>query len=201
MKDSKLYQILSTLSQSSVESVQTCDGFSEIDRYLHTERPISEELMDRMIEIDEAGGGIILLVGSAGDGKSHLLSKIKDLVEWGDKAFYNDATASCSPNKTAIETLKEGLVDFSDENIQVTTKKMVLAINLGTLRAFIDDPEAASIYSRIKKATEPLFDEDDSTPAINSEHIKVVEALRSEDDQLRKEADENYEKVFKEYAQ
>ena len=33
------------------------------------------------------------------------------------------------------------------------------------------------------------------------EHIKVVEALRSEDDQLRKEADENYEKVFKEYAQ
>ena len=94
MKDSKLYQILSTLSQSSVESVQTGDGFSEIDRYLHTERPISEELMDRMIEIDEAGGGIILLVGSAGDGKSHLLSKIKDLVEWGDKAFYNDATAS-----------------------------------------------------------------------------------------------------------
>lgn len=175
MKDSKLYQILSTLSQSSVESVQTGDGFSEIDRYLHTERPISEELMDRMIEIDEAGGGIILLVGSAGDGKSHLLSKIKDLVEWGDKAFYNDATASCSPNKTAIETLKEGLVDFSDENIQVTTKKMVLAINLGKLRAFIDDPEAASIYSKIKKATEPLFDEDDSTPAINSEHIKVVE--------------------------
>lgn len=175
MKDSKLYQILSMLSQSSVESVQTGDGFSEIDRYLHTERPISEELMDRMIEIDEAGGGIILLVGSAGDGKSHLLSKIKDLVEWGDKAFYNDATASCSPNKTAIETLKEGLIDFSDENIQVTTKKMVLAINLGKLRAFIDDPEAASIYSRIKKATEPLFDEDDSTPAINSEHIKVVE--------------------------
>ena len=81
MKDSKLYQVLSTLSQSSAESVQTGNGFSDIDKYLHTERPISDELMDRMIEIDNAGGGIILLVGSAGDGKSHLLSKIKDLVD------------------------------------------------------------------------------------------------------------------------
>ena len=131
MKDSKLYQVLSTLSQSSAESVQTGNGFSDIDKYLHTERPISDELMDRMIEIDNAGGGIILLVGSAGDGKSHLLSKIKDLVDWGDKAFYNDATASCSPNKTAIETLIAGLEDFSDVNIDTTSKKKVLAINLG----------------------------------------------------------------------
>ena len=69
MKDSKLYQVLSTLSQSSAESVQTGNGFSDIDKYLHTERPISVELMERMIEIDNAGGGIILLVGSAGDGK------------------------------------------------------------------------------------------------------------------------------------
>lgn len=175
MKESRLYQIIATLSQSSVESVQTGDGFSDIDKYLHTERPISEELLDRMIEIDEAGGGIILLVGSAGDGKSHLLSKIKGLVDWGEKAFYNDATASCSPKKTAIETLKEGLMDFSDNNIQSTSRKMVLAINLGKLNAFIDDPEVANIYSKIKEATEPLFDEDDSTPPINSKHIKVVE--------------------------
>ena len=38
MKDSKLYQVLSTLSQSSAESVQTGNGFSDIDKYLHTEQ-------------------------------------------------------------------------------------------------------------------------------------------------------------------
>ena len=70
MNESKLCHILFKLSQSSIESVQTGNGFSEIDNYLHTERPISSELLDRMIEIDQAGGGIILLVGSAGDGKS-----------------------------------------------------------------------------------------------------------------------------------
>ena len=175
MKGSKLYQVLSTLSQSSAESVQTGNGFSDIDKYLHTERPISEELMNRMIEIDNAGGGIILLVGSAGDGKSHLLSKIKDLVDWGDKAFYNDATASCSPNKTAIETLIAGLEDFSDVNIDTTSNKKVLAINLGKLNAFIDDPTVCTMYGKIINATAPLFDEDDSTPPINSDRIKVVE--------------------------
>lgn len=164
------------MSQSSVESVQTGNGFSDIDKYLHIERPITMELVNKMIDIDKAGGGIILLVGSAGDGKSHLLSKVKDgLVDWGDNAFYNDATASCSPNKTAIETLKEGLIDFSDENIDSTSNKKVLAINLGKLNAFIDDPEVSKIYSKIKNATEPLFDEDDSTPPIDSERIKVVE--------------------------
>ncbi len=77
MSESKLCDILFNLSQSSIESVQTGNGFSVIDNYLHTERPISSELLDRMIEIDQEGGGIILLVGSAGDGKSHLLSKVK----------------------------------------------------------------------------------------------------------------------------
>ena len=41
----------------------------------------------------------------------------------GCRIFYNDATASSSPNKTAIETLKEALRDFSDENLYGTQKK------------------------------------------------------------------------------
>ena len=104
MEDLKLYQIISTLNQCSVESVQSGNGFTDIDRYLHTERPVTDELLEKMIQIDNAGGGIILLVGSAGDGKSHLLSKVKEIdpERWPLDSFYNDATASCSPNKTAI---------------------------------------------------------------------------------------------------
>ena len=177
MNESKLCHILFKLSQSSIESVQTGNGFSEIDNYLHTERPISSELLDRMIEIDQAGGGIILLVGSAGDGKSHLLSKVKSLGGngWGAESFYNDATASSSPNKTAIETLKEALRDFSDENLYGTQKKKILAINLGKLNAFIDEPAIRAIYGEIAKAADPLFDDDDTIPPLNTERVKIVE--------------------------
>ena len=176
MERLNLYHILSTLNQCSVESVQSGNGFSEIDRYLHTERPVTDELVNKMIEINEVGGGIILLVGSAGDGKSHLLSKVKELdsANWPQDAFYNDATASCSPNKTAIETLKEGLIDFSDQNIATTTKRKVLAINLGKLNAFIDDPEIALQYGEIAKAVRPLFNGKGEAP-VENDRIKIIE--------------------------
>lgn len=176
MEDLNLYHILSTLNQCSVESVQSGNGFTEIDRYLHTERPVTDELVDKMIQIDNAGGGIILLVGSAGDGKSHLLSKVKELDQenWPPEAFYNDATANYSPSKTAIDTLKKGLIDFCDKNINSTTKRKVLAINLGKLNAFIDDPAILEMYEEIAKAVRPLFEGNDKDPN-ETERIKVVE--------------------------
>ncbi|MBD5505545.1 MAG: DNA phosphorothioation-dependent restriction protein DptF [Lachnospiraceae bacterium] len=176
MEDLKLHHIIATLNQCSVESVQSGNGFTDIDRYLHTERTVTNELIEKMIEINNAGGGIILLVGSAGDGKSHLLSKIKDLDQdnWPLDAFYNDATASCSPNKTAIDTLKEALVDFSDVNIGTTTKRKILAINLGKLNAFIDDPEIQLQYAEIARAVRPLFEGPVNDP-VETDRIKIIE--------------------------
>ena len=176
MEDLKLYHIISTLNQCSVESVQSGNGFTDIDRYLHTERPVTDELLEKMIQIDNAGGGIILLVGSAGDGKSHLLSKVKEIdpERWPLDSFYNDATASCSPNKTAIETLKEALADFSDINIGSTAKRKILAINLGKLNAFIDDPEIQHKYAKIASAVRPLFEGTVNDP-VETDRIKVIE--------------------------
>ena len=176
MEDLKLYHIISTLNQCSVESVQSGNGFTYIDRYLHTERPVTDELLEKMIQIDNAGGGIILLVGSAGDGKSHLLSKVKEIdpERWPQDSFYNDATASCSPNKTAIETLKEALADFSDINIGSTAKRKILAINLGKLNAFIDDPEIQHQYAKIASAVRPLFEGTVNDP-VETDRIKVIE--------------------------
>lgn len=176
MEDLKLYHIISTLNQCSVESVQSGNGFTDIDRYLHTERPVTDELLEKMIQIDNAGGGIILLVGSAGDGKSHLLSKVKEIdpERWPQDSFYNDATASCSPNKTAIETLKEALADFSDINIGSTAKRKILAINLGKLNAFIDDPEIQHQYAKIASAVRPLFEGTVNDPD-ETDRIKVIE--------------------------
>ena len=97
MAASQLKEAFLHLSQHSVDSVQNGKSFTKWDEYMHVDRPIESKLMEKMDEIDNAGGGIVLLVGSAGDGKSHLISRIKQMSDWGDGSFYNDATASSSP--------------------------------------------------------------------------------------------------------
>ena len=174
MAASQLKEAFLHLSQHSVDSVQNGKAFTNWDEYMHVDRPIESKLMEKMDEIDNAGGGIVLLVGSAGDGKSHLISRIKQASNWGDWSFYNDATASSSPKKTAIDTLKEALVEYKDENLYKTCKKLVLAINLGKLNALIDDEEFKTDYKEIVKSTFPIFDDDDTTPPINTERVKVI---------------------------
>lgn len=174
MAASQLKAAFLHLSQHSVDSVQNGKTFTNWDEYMHVERPIESKLKEKMKEIDNAGGGIVLLVGSAGDGKSHLISCIKKESDWGNSCFYNDATASSSPKKTAIDTLKEALVEFKDENLYKTTKKIVLAINLGILNALIDDEDFKKDYKEIVNSASPIFDDGNTTPQINTERVKVV---------------------------
>lgn len=174
MAATRLKEAFLHLSQHSVDSVQNGMAFTNWDEYMHVDRPIESKLMEKMDEIDKAGGGIVLLIGSAGDGKSHLISRIKQMSDWGASSFYNDATASSSPKKTAIDTLKVALVDFKDANLYNTNKKLVLAINLGKLNALIDDKEFRSDYQEIVNSTLPIFDDDDTTPPINTERVKVI---------------------------
>lgn len=174
MAATRLKEAFLRLSQHSVDSVQNGIAFTNWDEYMHVDRPIESKLMEKMDEIDKAGGGIILLIGSAGDGKSHLISRIKQMSDWEDGSFYNDATASSSPKKTAIDTLKVALVDFKDTNLFSTNKKLVLAINLGKLNALIDDKEFQSDYHEIVNSTLPIFDDESTTPPINSERVKVI---------------------------
>lgn len=174
MAATRLKEAFLHLSQHSFDSVQNGMAFTNWDEYMHVDRPIESKLMEKMDEIDKAGGGIVLLIGSAGDGKSHLISRIKQMSDWGDGSFYNDATASSSPKKTAIDTLKVALVDFKDTNLYSTNKKLVLAINLGKLNALIDDKEFQSDYHEIVNSTLPIFDDDCTTPPINTERVKVI---------------------------
>lgn len=174
MPTSKLRIALERLSMHSIESVQDGCTLSAFDTYMHVERPIEQKLRAKMRQIEEEGGGIILLVGSAGDGKSHLISRMKREFAWDSSCYYNDATASCSPRKTAIDTLKEALADFRDVSLYTTSRKLVLAINLGKLNAFIDEEYVKSEFQQLVKAALPIFEEDDSTPPIETERIKVV---------------------------
>ena len=73
MAASQLKAAFLHLSQHSVDSVQNGNVFTNWDEYMHVERPIESKLKEKMEEIDNAGGGIVLLVGSAGDGNLTLL--------------------------------------------------------------------------------------------------------------------------------
>ena len=81
MRDSLLNQ-LKALCHGSQEAVQSGSHFSELDKYLHVNRPVDNEIRTRMDEILHAGGGILLLVGSAGDGKSHMISYLKSIEKY-----------------------------------------------------------------------------------------------------------------------
>ncbi len=87
---------------------------------------------------------LVLLCGSAGDGKSHLISYLKNSDPEGllaDYEPYNDATESSEPTLTSIDTLSEKLAPFNDDNYLLNDgKKMIVAINLGTLNNFIEFP-------------------------------------------------------------
>ena len=69
MKDSPLVKIFRELGQGAKGSVQDGDALGTIDKYLHVKRPVDDILLQKMHEIDVAGGGLVLLAGSAGDGK------------------------------------------------------------------------------------------------------------------------------------
>lgn len=187
----KLTRILTCLSQGSSESVQSGRSLGDLDKYLHIKRDIEDVLCHKMDEIKAEGGGLILLVGSAGDGKSHLISSVRQNEQYSCYRFHNDATESYSPVKTAIDTLKDVLVDFSDENLYSTDKKLVLAINIGKLNAFVEDLEAQEKYRSLVQFISPLFEEGFGNIE-DSNRIKVVQFTNQQIFEFDKTSDSQY---------
>jgi DNA phosphorothioation-dependent restriction protein DptF len=145
--------ILYRLKTSSKESVEGIENISKFKEYLHVERKAQQEfenLIDSSAHIDK--GQLILVCGSVGDGKSHLLSFLRKNKKesMGKFDIYNDATESLDPKKTSVETLNDELNDFSDEKLGKNNKKQILAINLGTLTNFIDS-EYGYRFTELKK--------------------------------------------------
>lgn len=150
--------VLSKLRKLSMESVENTASFDDFKKYLHVLRPVEEELRSLLNRVNAVNKKtLILLCGSAGDGKSHLLSYLRN----ADSAnllngfeLYNDATESSAPLLTSIDTLAEKLVPFNDDNCHSDDGfKMILAINLGTLNSFIDSEKGAA-FSKLKKYVE-----------------------------------------------
>lgn len=146
---------LSKLRKLSAESVENTASFDAFKKYLHVLRPVESELRTLLSRVNSANKKtLVLLCGSAGDGKSHLLSYLRNadsehLLDMFE--LYNDATESSAPLLTAIDTLAEKLAPFNDDNyLNDDGFKMILAINLGTLNNFIES-EKGQAFSVLKK--------------------------------------------------
>ena len=138
---------------SSKEAVENINAFHPFKKYMHIRRNLENELISIIEQaVQSERKQLILVCGSVGDGKSHLLSYLKNEKKVLDNFYlHNDATESLSPDMTSIETLDQVLVGFRDENIEDGKKeKVIIAVNLGTLNNFIDS-EIGANYKKLSQ--------------------------------------------------
>lgn len=176
MKETELYKVLQRLNHGSQEAVQSGATLSPLDLYLHVPRPVEGIIMGKMDDIKNAGGGLLLLVGSAGDGKSHLISQLKASGNYDDFIFLNDGTESCSPKKeiNAVSTLKSQLTEFFDASIDNATSKILLAINLGKLLDLTEDAEVKEGFTKLCEISEKIANGDPKYDEEETDRIKIV---------------------------
>lgn len=150
-------KVLNRLRKSSSDSIDNTEKFDEFKKYMHVTRTAENDLKVILRKVNDTGKkSLVLLCGSAGDGKSHLLSFLKNSDEerlLDGFTIYNDATESSAPLKTAIETLNDLLVDFRDTNLNMPGSNIILAINLGVLSNFIES-EYGDSYKALREYVE-----------------------------------------------
>lgn len=75
MGNCKLIDELNRLKKSSSDSIDGIGSFDDFKKYMHVSRSVEEDLIEILHKIEVSGKkSLVLLCGSAGDGKSHLLS-------------------------------------------------------------------------------------------------------------------------------
>lgn len=135
---------LKKLRESSKYAVAegTYSNLNGFKKYLHIERDVEKKLKSIITKASESNKSQLLLVcGNVGDGKSHILSYLHDELKnvLSEFVIHNDATESHNPNESSNETLYKLLQGFKDVNVNNSTDKIILAINLGTLSKFIEE--------------------------------------------------------------
>lgn len=179
MYGSSLIFELSKLKESSQEAVENANSFSEFKKYLHVERPIQKNLHQLLLETYQSSASqLIILGGSVGDGKSHMLaymnSNYPEILQ--EYSIHNDATESFDPLKNSLDTLAEILLPFSDDNIKTSNQKKILAINLGVLHNFLSSNYAKESYTKLAEFIERsnVFDSNVITNKFSEENYHLI---------------------------
>ena len=179
LKGSFLLKELSKLKDSSHESVEGYESLSEFKQYLHVKREIQEELFNKLNEVkDKSTSQLIMLCGSVGDGKSHLLAYLNSNHSelMSNFKIHNDATESFDPYKTAIDTLANVLKAFDNDNINNSNEKLILAINLGVLNNFMESDYAKEQYSKLNELLNEtnIFDSEATSQNYDKDPIHII---------------------------
>ena len=192
-----LIKDLKVLKKSSKEAVMGLEEMTEFKDYLHIKRNIEEDLLKKVKKSDkEDHSKLILVCGSVGDGKSHLLSIINNKYPKISKRFkfHNDATESRDPQKTFEDTLQDLLTPFNDNKYLKTNEKIILAINLGTLHNFMKSKQSnnLSILKSYLKKKKLINNYDVEINEKFDEYIEIVDFNEYEIFELEKNKLESY---------
>lgn len=141
-KGSRLFGGLKNLEMGSRESVEG-DNLSDFKNYLHVDRSIHEEFLEEVKRVSNLDSShLIIVCGSVGDGKSHLLAHFNEKFPEIFQKFeiQGDGTESYDYDEDSIPSLAKNLEAFNDVNMNDDSKKtkFILAINLGILNNFLD---------------------------------------------------------------
>ena len=160
-------------------------------------RSIQEDLIKELERIvDEESSHLVMLCGSVGDGKSHLLAYIKtkrpDL--YSKFTIHGDATESHYTQKKAEDTLAEVLSSFDDENMYNSNEKFILAINLGVLNNFLESNYCLERYSKLKEIIEQahIFDSEIISQNIIQDKVSFITFSDYNLFELNGDVDSNY---------
>ena len=179
LNGSFLLNELSKLKDSSHEAVEGYESLSEFKQYLHVTREIQVELLNKLNEVkDKSSSQLVMLCGSVGDGKSHLLAYLNsnhpELMS--NFKIHNDATESFDPDKTAIDTLANVLKEFDNNHINNSNEKLILAINLGVLNNFMESDYAKEQYSKLNELLKEtnIFDSEATSQNYDKDPIHII---------------------------
>ena len=121
-----------------------------VENILNTEEPDKKCLVQELSRLKESSKEAVESLSEFTPFKKYMHIP-RDAQKSLDKfTLHNDATESLEPNKTSMDTLNEVLEEFSDDNIENSNQKFILAINLGTLNNFIDS-EYGERFTKLKK--------------------------------------------------
>lgn len=172
---------LAILSKESVD--RDDDKFSFFKDYMHVDRNIQDVFLSKVNQVIENNEThLILLCGSVGDGKSHLLSYFNTTYSQHYDKFkvYGDASESNDAYKTSIDQLAtEILVEFNDSNLDKESEQknfIILAINLGILNKFLDSEYVKNDFKKFKRIIENsnIFNQNDLTIEDIHEKISII---------------------------
>ena len=181
VQGSHLIRKLNKLRKFKKESIVGSNGLDEFKSYLHVDRSIQDEIYKKISKANEnEGPQLIMLCGSTGDGKSHLLSFLKDkhpnVVNEKNFKIIPDATESKVMKKNNIEYLDEVcLKNFRDGN-ENNEDKIILLINLGVLSNFKEYDKYKEQYTQLLGKIEKsgIFDNKNLNESFQEDYLSIV---------------------------